>query len=80
MSVFPADTAQVISSSQRSHAYYLPLTTASYSLIPGGGGVGVMRTVRGPPLWQPGAHLFPEGQERDPDAHGQCALRENGRK
>ena len=37
-----------------------------------------MRTVRGPPC--PAAHLLPDGQEPDPGARGQCALREDGRK
>ena len=35
-----------------------------------------MRTVRGPPC--PAAHLLPDGQEPDPGARGQCALREDG--
>ena len=37
MSVFSDDKAQVVTHPrQRSQAHYLPLTTASYSLVPGG--------------------------------------------
>ena len=58
MSVFLADTAQVITHPrQRSQTHYLPLTTASYSLVHGGEGElkGVL------PAQQPEAHLFPDG-------------------
>jgi len=39
-----------------------------------------MRNVRVLPVWQPAAQLFPDRQEPDPGAHGQCAFREDGRK
>ena len=78
MSVFPADTAQVITHPrQRSQAHYVPLTTASYSLIHGRN-ENPTRSVL--PAWQHAAHLFPDRQEPDLSACGQCALREEGRK
>ena len=39
-----------------------------------------MRNVSILPAWQPAAQLFPDRQEPDPGARGQCALREDGRK
>ena len=76
MSVFPADTAQVITHPrQMSQAHYLPLTAAGYSLIHGRN-----ENVRVLPAWQPAAHLFPDGQGPNPGACGQCPLREDGRK
>ena len=38
-----------------------------------------MRTRRGP-HYPAACSLFPDDQDPDPGAHGQCALREDGRK
>ena len=75
MSVFPADTAQVITHPrQRSEAHYVPWQQQVTSLFMGMRNVGVL------PSWQPAAQLFPDRQEPDSGAPGQCALREDGRK